>query len=79
MGVLLHLHNAYHADSKATLRVKGEPETFKVVSQGCILFPVLFNTNTKNTMRKSLDEWSLRIRVDSLKISNVRFAGGTTC
>ena len=78
----LPLRNWY-AGQEATVRTgHGKTDWFqigKVVHQGCIMSPYLFNLYAEYIMRKAaLDETQARIRIAGRNINNLRYADDTT-
>ena len=86
MGIPNHftclLRNLY-ADQEATVRTgHGTTDWFqigKVVHQGCILSPCLFNLYTEYIMKNArLDEEQAGIKISGRNISNLRYSDDTT-
>ena len=86
MGIPDHLtclmRNLY-ADQEATVRTGyGTTDWFqigKVVHQGCILSPCLFNLYTEYIMKNArLDEEQAGIKISGRNISNLRYSDDTT-
>ena len=86
MGIPDHLtcllRNLY-AGQEATVRTgHGETDWFqigKVVCQGCILSPCLFNLYAEYIMRKAgLEEAQAGIKIARININNLRYADDTT-
>ena len=85
MGLPDHLNcllrNLY-ADQKVTVKGQGTTDWFqvgkRVVPQGCILSPCLFNWCTDYIMRKTgLDETQARIKIAERNINRLRYANDT--
>ena len=86
MGIPDHLtcllRNLY-AGQEATVRIgHGTMDWFKfgkVVCQGCIFSPCLFNLYAEHIMQNAgLDEAQARIKITRKNISNLRYADDTT-
>ena len=76
------MRNLY-ADQEATVRTGyGTTDWFqigKVVHQGCILSPCLFNLYTEYIMKNArLDEEQAGIKISGRNISNLRYSDDTT-
>ena len=86
MGIPDHqtclLRNLY-AGQEATVRTgHGTTDWFqigKIVHQGCLLSPCLFNLYAEYIMRKAgLDETQAEIKISRRNINNLRYADDTT-
>ena len=86
MGIPNHLNcflrNLY-AGQEATVRTgHGTTDWFqigKIVHQGCLLSPCLFNLYAEYIMRKAgLDETQAEIKISRRNINNLRYADDTT-
>ena len=82
MGIPDHLNcllrNLY-AVKKQQLELDTEQQTGKVVCQGCILSPCLFNFYAEYIMwRAGLDETQVGIKVAGRNINNLRYADDIT-
>ena len=86
MGIPDHLNcllrNLY-VGQEATVRIGHETMDWfkigKVVCQGCIFSPCLFNLYAEHIMQNAgLDEAQARIKITRKSISNLRYADDTT-
>ena len=80
---LIHLLRNLYAGQEATVRTgHGTTDWFqigKVVSQGCILSPCLFNLYAEYIMRNAeLEEAQAGIKIAGRNINNLRHADDTT-
>ena len=75
------LRNLYEGQ-EATVRTGHGTDWFqigKVVHQGCILSPCLFNLNVEYIMRNTgLNEAQAGIKISRRNVNNLRYADGTT-
>ena len=86
MGIpdhLTHLLRNLYAGQEATVRIRhGTTDWFqigKVVPQGCIFSPCLFNLYAEYIMRNAgLDEAQTGIKIARRNINNLRYADDTT-
>ena len=76
----INIINNLYLQQKATVRYENETSqeiTIKrVVRQGCILSPCLFNIYTKYLIREALED-EKGININGQNITNIRYADGT--
>ena len=85
MGIADHLTcllRVYAGQEATTITGHGTTDWFqigKVVHQGCILSPCLFNLYTEYIMKNArLDEEQAGIKISGRNISNLRYSDDTT-
>ena len=79
--LIVVLTNLY-INQESTVRIEyGETSNIpigKVVRQGCIIYPLLFNIYVAIIMRDILEKWDKGIRIGGRKVTNLRYADDTT-